>query len=151
MEACLAAAGSQPAELVKAFDAVDVWLHLLPGPTQYAAVKQLLEQHMDLTVKLVKHELEGSEAQRLQRRVAVTMLNMLGDTAAMPARATSSALASLGQLGSVEADLGRQCPCHCGRSAAHGPAACAAYICGTARLVQGAQNDCPVEAGSAGA
>ena len=96
MEACLAAAASQPAELVKAFHAVDVWLHLLPGPTQYAAVKQLLEQHMDLTVKLVKHELEGSEAQRLQRRVAVTMLDMLGDTAAMPARATSSALASLG-------------------------------------------------------
>ena len=96
MEACLAAAGSQPAELAKAFHAVDWWLHLLPSPRQHGAATQLLAHHMELTVKLLKRELEGSETQLLQMRVACTVLEMLRDAAAMPAGAANSALASLG-------------------------------------------------------
>ena len=96
LEACLAAAGSQPAELVKAFHAVAEWLHLLPSPMQYQLAKDLLARHMDLTVKLLKLELKGPETQHLQRRVALTILANLRDTAAMPARAANSALDSLG-------------------------------------------------------
>ena len=96
LEACLAAAGSQPPELVKAFHAAAEWLHVLPGPMQYQLAKDLLARHMDLTVKLLKLELKGPETKLLQRRVALTILAILGETAAIPARAANSALDSLG-------------------------------------------------------